>query len=47
MGKSYDMPIVYITQLLGMGLGISPDELGFGKLMVSPSKVIEVVKYGK
>jgi heterodisulfide reductase subunit B len=47
MGKSYDMPIVYITQLLGLGLGISPDELGLAKLMVSPSKVIEVVKNGK
>jgi heterodisulfide reductase subunit B len=45
MGRRYDMPIVYITQLLGLCLGISPDELGFSKLMVSPSKVIESVKY--
>lgn len=45
MGKSYDMPIVYITQLLGLCLGISPDKLGLDKLMVSPSKVIEVINY--
>jgi heterodisulfide reductase subunit B len=45
MGKSYDMPIVYITQLLGLCLGIPPDKLGLDKLMVSPSKVIEVINY--
>lgn len=45
MGKSYDMPIVYITQLLGLCLGISPDKLGFSKLMISPSKVVEAINY--
>lgn len=45
MGKSYNMPIVYITQLLGLCLGISPDKLGFNKLMVSPSTVIEAINY--
>jgi heterodisulfide reductase subunit B len=45
MGRTYDMPIVYITQLLGLCLGISPDDLGFSKLMVSPSKVIESINY--
>jgi heterodisulfide reductase subunit B len=44
-GKSYDMPIVYITQLIGLCLGISPEKLGFNKLMVSPSKVIEAINY--
>jgi heterodisulfide reductase subunit B len=47
MGKRYDVPIVYITQLLGLCLGISPDKLGFNKLMVSPSKVIEAINYGQ
>jgi heterodisulfide reductase subunit B len=42
-GRSYDMPIVYITQLLGLCLGISQSELGINKLMVSPSKVIDAV----
>ncbi len=45
MGKTYHMPIVYITQLLGLCLGISPDDLGLSKLMVSPSKVIESLNY--
>lgn len=40
MGKRYNMPIVYVTQLLGLCLGISPDKLGFSKLMVSASTVI-------
>ena len=43
LGKSYDMPIVYITQLIGLCLGISPDKLGLNKLMISPSKLIEAI----
>jgi heterodisulfide reductase subunit B len=38
-GKSYNMPVVYITQLLGLCLGISPKELGFNRLMVAPTVV--------
>jgi heterodisulfide reductase subunit B len=45
MGKSYDMPIVYVTQLIGLCLGVSPEKLGFNKLMISPSKVIEAINY--
>jgi heterodisulfide reductase subunit B len=44
-GKSYDMPIVYVTQLLGLCLGVPPEKLGFNKLMVSPSTVIEAINY--
>jgi heterodisulfide reductase subunit B2 len=40
-GKRYDMPIVYITQLLGLCLGISPKELGFDRLMVPPTAVLK------
>jgi heterodisulfide reductase subunit B len=39
--RNYHMPIVYITQLLGLSLGISPDELGLGKLMVPATNVLE------
>jgi heterodisulfide reductase subunit B len=42
-GKKYNMPIVYITQLLGLCLGIVPKELGFDRLMVPPSAVIKAV----
>ncbi len=43
LGKKYDMPIVYATQLLGLCLGISPEKLGLGKLMIPASNVIEAV----
>jgi heterodisulfide reductase subunit B len=38
-GKRYNMPVVYITQLLGLCLGISAKELGFNRLMVTPTAV--------
>jgi heterodisulfide reductase subunit B2 len=40
-GRDYQMPIVYITQLLGLGLGLGPEELGFEKLMVPASALLE------
>jgi heterodisulfide reductase subunit B len=43
-GKNYQIPIVYITQLLGLCLGIGPGELGFDKLMVPAMNVLEKVK---
>ena len=43
-GRDYQMPIVYITQLLGISFGISSRLLGFNKLMVSPSSIFEKVK---
>ena len=42
MGANYDMPIVYITQLLGLCLGISASELAFDKLIVPADKVIKL-----
>ena len=43
MGKRYDMPIVYVTQLLGLCLGIEADELGLGKLMIPATSVLEMI----
>jgi heterodisulfide reductase subunit B len=43
MGRSYDMPIVYITQLLGLCLGVPAKKLGFEKLMVPAGDVIKAV----
>ena len=40
-GKNYHMPILYITQLLGLSLGLRPEALGFEKLMVPASSVLE------
>lgn len=35
-----NMPILYFTQLMGMALGIDERQLGLGRLMVSPAKVL-------
>jgi len=40
----YEMPVVYITQLLGLCLGISWQKLGMNKCIVSPKPVIGFVK---
>ena len=39
----YEMPIVYISQLLGLCLGVTPRKLGMNKCIVSPKPVIESV----
>lgn len=43
LGHEYDTPILYITQLLGLALGIDPRELGLDKLMVSPERVLQAM----
>ncbi len=42
-GRRFDMPIVYVTQLLGLCLGIPAARLGFDKLMVSAGNLINAV----
>jgi heterodisulfide reductase subunit B len=42
-GRDHDMPILYITQLLGLALGIAPDQLGLNKLMIAPDRVVNRV----
>ena len=44
LGKNYQIPIIYITQLLGLCLGISSGELGFEKLMVPATNVLKKVE---
>jgi heterodisulfide reductase subunit B len=46
-GERYGMPILYITQLLGLSLGISPEKLGLNRLMVSPSPVLKAIGSGR
>jgi heterodisulfide reductase subunit B2 len=43
-GKHYRMPVVYITQLLGLCLGCNPGELGFEKLMIPAANVLTQVE---
>jgi heterodisulfide reductase subunit B len=42
-GKRYDMPIMYITQLMGLCLGISNHDLGLSKLIHSPKEITNSV----
>lgn len=44
LGRKNSIPVMYITQLLGLCLGLPEKELGLGRLMVSPDKVIKAVK---
>jgi heterodisulfide reductase subunit B len=46
-GKRYNMPVLYITQLLGLCLGIPPKELGLDRLMVAPSPVLKAIGAGR
>ena len=43
-GRRFNMPILYITQLIGLCLGISPKELGVDRLMVTPPAVLKAVE---
>jgi heterodisulfide reductase subunit B2 len=42
-GKRFNLPVVYISQLLGLCLDIPPKELGLGRLMVDPSAIQKAV----
>ncbi len=43
MGKSHDMPIVYITQLLGLCLGVPAQQLGLEKLMIPAGDIVKTI----
>jgi len=43
-GKKLDIPVVYITQLLGLCLGIPQKELGLSRLMVEPKAILQAIK---
>jgi heterodisulfide reductase subunit B2 len=43
-GRRYDMPIIYISQLMGACLGMSEDALGLNKLIVSPKEAMNHVR---
>lgn len=42
-GKKYGLPVVYITQLLGLCLGIPEKYLGLNRLMVGPSAILKAI----
>jgi heterodisulfide reductase subunit B len=43
LGHEHDMPILYITQLIGLCMGIPAAELGLEKLMISPDRVVQKI----
>ncbi len=45
-GRRHGLPVLYISQLIGLCLGIKPGKLGLRKLMISPSTVVEAVCAG-
>lgn len=38
---SYNLPILYITEIIGLALGMKPGKLGLNKHIVSPKPVLE------
>ena len=40
-GQTFNMPVLYITQLIGLCLGIPAEDLGIKRLMVPPEKVLK------
>ncbi|HTY82246.1 MAG TPA: CoB--CoM heterodisulfide reductase iron-sulfur subunit B family protein [Dehalococcoidales bacterium] len=43
-GKNYNMPVLYVTQLVGLSLGIASSELGCKRLVVPPKAVLKAIK---
>ncbi len=41
--SNFNLPVVYISQLVGLCLGISPEKLGMDKCVVSPKPIVEFI----
>jgi heterodisulfide reductase subunit B len=44
--ETYGIPVLHYPQLLGLAMGIPPEELAFKELRVDTSKIIQVTKQG-
>jgi len=42
-GESYNLPVFYFTQLMGLAFGLSAKELGLGSLVVDPKPVLSKI----
>jgi len=42
--ETYGIPVLHYTQLLGLAMGMTPEELAFNELRVDTSKILQVVK---
>ena len=45
--ETYGIPVLHYPQLLGLAMGIPPEELAFKELRVDTSKIIQVTKQGE
>jgi len=41
VGRRLDMPVLHLPQLVGLALGLEPQELGMGRHVVKPTSVID------
>lgn len=41
VGSRIDMPVFHFSQFVGLALGMSPQELGLGRHLVSPEKIVK------
>jgi succinate dehydrogenase / fumarate reductase cytochrome b subunit len=41
IGRELQMPVLHLPQLVGLALGLAPDELGLGRHVVRPTSVID------
>ncbi|MEM2352425.1 MAG: heterodisulfide reductase-related iron-sulfur binding cluster, partial [Thermoproteota archaeon] len=42
-GEKYDIPVLHYTQLLGLAMGMNPEEIGFEELRVKPTKILKKI----